>query len=126
MKVDILHTQIEHNEYQKPHSCEMNVVFSLPYLPISRRKRMNCSCFYRALQLPCQLYSPIDSVLNAVLIVKVATTLGAILRSEKAKAQLCGVFGSFGWSGEAVDELEGRLKVLPASLARNRKGMKRL
>lgn len=24
----------------------------------------------------------------------------------------CGVFGSFGWSGEAVDELENRLKVL--------------
>lgn len=24
---------------------------------------------------------------------------------------MCGVFGSFGWSGEAVDELEGRLKV---------------
>ena len=42
---------------------------------------------------------------------QVATTLGALLRSEKAKSQKCGVFGSFGWSGEAVDELEGRLKV---------------
>ncbi len=40
-----------------------------------------------------------------------ATTLGAILRNEKAKSQMCGVFGSFGWSGEAVDEMEGRLKV---------------
>ena len=42
---------------------------------------------------------------------QVATTLGALLRSEKAKNQMCGVFGSFGWSGEAVDELESRLKV---------------
>ena len=42
---------------------------------------------------------------------QVATALGAVLRNEKAKSQLCGVFGSFGWSGEAVDEMEGRLKV---------------
>lgn len=45
---------------------------------------------------------------------QVATALGALLRSEKAKSQLCGVFGSFGWSGEAVDELEGKLKVSSA------------
>ena len=39
------------------------------------------------------------------------TALGAILRDPKAKEMPCGVFGSFGWSGEAVDELEKRLKV---------------
>lgn len=40
----------------------------------------------------------------------VKTALGAILREPGARAKPCGVFGSFGWSGEAVDELEGRLK----------------
>ena len=49
---------------------------------------------------------------------QVATTLGALLRSEKAKNQMCGVFGSFGWSGEAVDELESRLKVQDCSSSR--------
>ena len=47
---------------------------------------------------------------------QVATALGAVLRNEKAKSQPCGVFGSFGWSGEAVDEMEGRLKVSFAPL----------
>ncbi len=42
---------------------------------------------------------------------QVQTALGAILRDPKAKEMPCGVFGSFGWSGEAVDELEKRLKV---------------
>ena len=32
------------------------------------------------------------------------------MRESKAKALPCGVFGSFGWSGEAVDELEKRLQ----------------
>ena len=38
------------------------------------------------------------------------TALGAILREAEAKALPCGVFGSFGWSGEAVDEMEQRLQ----------------
>lgn len=40
----------------------------------------------------------------------VKTALGAILREPGARTKPCGVFGSFGWSGEAVDELEDRLK----------------
>ena len=47
---------------------------------------------------------------------QVQTALGAILRDPKAKEMPCGVFGSFGWSGEAVDELEKRLKVQPLCL----------
>ena len=47
--------------------------------------------------------------------VQVQTALGAVLRDEAAREQPCGVFGSFGWSGEAVDEMEGRLKVLRGS-----------
>ena len=43
-----------------------------------------------------------------------ATALGAILRDERARQQPCGVFGSFGWSGEAIDELDKRLRVLAA------------
>lgn len=42
---------------------------------------------------------------------QVQTALGAILRTVEAKTLPCGVFGSFGWSGEAVDMMEGRLKV---------------
>ncbi len=42
---------------------------------------------------------------------QVATALGAILRDERVRQQPCGVFGSFGWSGEAVDELDKRLRV---------------
>lgn len=42
---------------------------------------------------------------------QVQTALGAVLRDAAAREQPCGVFGSFGWSGEAVDEMEGRLKV---------------
>ncbi|KAK9827610.1 hypothetical protein WJX81_005946 [Elliptochloris bilobata] len=41
---------------------------------------------------------------------QVQTALGAVLRNGAAREQPCGVFGSFGWSGEAVDEMEGRLK----------------
>lgn len=41
---------------------------------------------------------------------QVAVALGSIIREQKAKALPCGVFGSFGWSGEAVDEMEGRLR----------------
>jgi flavin reductase (DIM6/NTAB) family NADH-FMN oxidoreductase RutF/flavodoxin len=40
----------------------------------------------------------------------VQLALGAILKDPEARAKPCGVFGSFGWSGEAVDELEQRLK----------------
>lgn len=40
----------------------------------------------------------------------VKSALGAILREGGARTKPCGVFGSFGWSGEAVDELESRLK----------------
>lgn len=42
---------------------------------------------------------------------QVQTALGAIVRAPQARELPCGVFGSFGWSGEAVDELENRLKV---------------
>ncbi|KAH7281380.1 hypothetical protein KP509_36G044100 [Ceratopteris richardii] len=40
----------------------------------------------------------------------VQNALGVILRDNNAKSKPCGVFGSFGWSGEAVDEIEQRLK----------------
>lgn len=33
-----------------------------------------------------------------------------ILKEGDARSKLCGVFGSFGWSGEAVDEMEQLLK----------------
>lgn len=36
--------------------------------------------------------------------------LGVILNDNEARPKPCGVFGSFGWSGEAVDEIEQRLK----------------
>jgi flavorubredoxin len=36
--------------------------------------------------------------------------LGSILCESKARELPCGVFGSFGWSGEAVDEMEAKLK----------------
>lgn len=36
--------------------------------------------------------------------------LGSILREANARELPCGVFGSFGWSGEAVDEMEAKLK----------------
>ena len=42
---------------------------------------------------------------------QVHTALGAIVRESSVRELPCGVFGSFGWSGEAVDELENRLKV---------------
>ncbi|GAX73888.1 hypothetical protein CEUSTIGMA_g1338.t1 [Chlamydomonas eustigma] len=41
---------------------------------------------------------------------QVQVALGAIIRDAEAKQLPCGVFGSFGWSGEAVDEMEQRLK----------------
>eukprot|EP00217_Crustomastix_stigmatica_P009933 CAMPEP_0183791092 /NCGR_PEP_ID=MMETSP0803_2-20130417/1603_1 /TAXON_ID=195967 /ORGANISM="Crustomastix stigmata, Strain CCMP3273" /LENGTH=696 /DNA_ID=CAMNT_0026035381 /DNA_START=35 /DNA_END=2125 /DNA_ORIENTATION=- len=40
----------------------------------------------------------------------VQEALGAIMRETDARQKPCGVFGSFGWSGEAVDELESRLQ----------------
>ena len=49
---------------------------------------------------------------GVVVCVQVQTALGAIVREPAAHELPCGVFGSFGWSGEAVDELENRLKVL--------------
>eukprot|EP00899_Mesostigma_viride_P004496 jgi/Mesvir1/14047/Mv11904-RA.1 len=36
--------------------------------------------------------------------------LGIVLGDSQARTKPCGVFGSFGWSGEAVDEMQGRLK----------------
>lgn len=39
----------------------------------------------------------------------VQTALGIVL-TNAAKTKLAGVFGSFGWSGEAIDLLEGKLK----------------
>ncbi|KAF8073046.1 dfa6 [Scenedesmus sp. PABB004] len=40
----------------------------------------------------------------------VQLALGSILREAGARELPCGVFGSFGWSGEAVDEMEAKLK----------------
>lgn len=39
----------------------------------------------------------------------IQTALGIILSTAKT-TQLAGVFGSFGWSGEAIDQLEGKLR----------------
>eukprot|EP00958_Prasinococcus_capsulatus_P020930 scaffold2776_cov365-Prasinococcus_capsulatus_cf.AAC.1 len=39
----------------------------------------------------------------------VQEALGAILAESSTRKKPCGVFGSFGWSGEAVDEIEKRL-----------------
>jgi flavorubredoxin len=36
--------------------------------------------------------------------------LGVILKDDDARSKPCGVFGSLGWSGEAIDEIEQRLK----------------
>eukprot|EP01018_Ginkgo_biloba_P021910 Gb_29526 [translate_table: standard] len=40
----------------------------------------------------------------------IQNALGVILNENEARTKPCGVFGSFGWSGEAVDEIEQRLK----------------
>lgn len=40
---------------------------------------------------------------------QIQTALGVVL-STAAKDKLAGVFGSFGWSGEAIDLIEGKLK----------------
>eukprot|EP00250_Pteridium_aquilinum_P010849 c19673_g1_i1 orf=167-2293(+) len=40
----------------------------------------------------------------------VQNAMGIILSDSNARSKPCGVFGSFGWSGEAVDEIERRLK----------------
>jgi len=40
---------------------------------------------------------------------QIQTALGTVL-STVSKTKLAGVFGSFGWSGEAIDLLEGKLK----------------
>lgn len=42
---------------------------------------------------------------------QVQTALGTVMRVGATKKIPCGVFGSFGWSGEAVDMMEGKLKV---------------
>ncbi len=47
---------------------------------------------------------------------QIQTALGIIL-STASKTQLAGVFGSFGWSGEAIDLLENKLKDGGYSLA---------
>jgi flavorubredoxin len=36
--------------------------------------------------------------------------MGLILQDSDTRSKPCGVFGSFGWSGEAVDEMEQLLK----------------
>lgn len=36
--------------------------------------------------------------------------MGIILEDSDARSKPCGVFGSFGWSGEAIDEIEQLLK----------------
>ncbi|GBF88523.1 hypothetical protein Rsub_01238 [Raphidocelis subcapitata] len=41
---------------------------------------------------------------------QVQLALGSILREANTRQLPCGVFGSFGWSGEAVDEMEAKLK----------------
>lgn len=41
--------------------------------------------------------------------VQIQTTLGLILNAAP-KTKLAGVFGSFGWSGEAIDLIEGKLR----------------
>lgn len=40
----------------------------------------------------------------------VKDALGVILKDTDARSKPCGVFGSFGWSGEAIDEIEQFLK----------------
>ena len=40
---------------------------------------------------------------------QVSAMLGSILRTEDAKLIPCGAYGSFGWSGEAVDKLHTSL-----------------
>jgi flavorubredoxin len=40
---------------------------------------------------------------------QIQTALGTVL-SNAAKTKLAGVFGSYGWSGEAIDLIEGKLK----------------
>jgi flavorubredoxin/flavin reductase (DIM6/NTAB) family NADH-FMN oxidoreductase RutF len=40
---------------------------------------------------------------------QIQTALGIVL-STAAKTKLAGVFGSYGWSGEAVDQIEGKLQ----------------
>ncbi|CAM6110251.1 unnamed protein product [Calypogeia fissa] len=47
----------------------------------------------------------------------VQNALGIILNDDNAKSKPCGVFGSFGWSGEAIDILETRLKDTGFTLA---------
>lgn len=62
------------------------------------------------------LFSPLQDVLLdssccvSWCAIQVQVALGNILRQSKARELPCGVFGSFGWSGEAVDEMESRLK----------------
>ena len=41
---------------------------------------------------------------------QVQSALGTIVRNTRSKELPCGVFGSFGWSGEAVDEMQQRLR----------------
>jgi len=41
---------------------------------------------------------------------QVSLALGTVLRASSARELPCGVFGSFGWSGEAVDEMQAKLK----------------
>lgn len=56
---------------------------------------------------------------RSVCVLQVSLALGSLLREAKAKELPCGVFGSFGWSGEAVDEMKQRLKDAGFSFAFN-------
>ena len=40
----------------------------------------------------------------------VQEAMGLILRDPNSRKKPCGVFGSFGWSGEGVDEVEQKLR----------------
>ena len=48
----------------------------------------------------------------------VQEALGTILQDTDAKGKPCGVFGSFGWSGEAIDMMHSALKVRRSSRRR--------
>lgn len=54
---------------------------------------------------------------------QVQTALGTIISNANARQVPCSVFGSFGWSGEAVDKMEKRLKVRGLCLTRVEPGV---
>ncbi|KAI7837260.1 hypothetical protein COHA_008874 [Chlorella ohadii] len=58
----------------------------------------------------CQGFVLGSPTLGGHLPTQVQTALGTIIRNSNARQVPCSVFGSFGWSGEAVDIMEKRLK----------------